>query len=134
MPTHKKPESERFKGPVKYEEYLVARALVTALQRLPIRFAYRLGCAVGWLAWLTISGRRRIVPKMESLVASQVGEPFREVVSVRRTLEEFCDAALKVPQPRQCFWLAHKERKAIRHCFPTETVDQDQPRAGLAFS
>jgi len=49
MPTHKKPESERFRGPVKYLEYLVARALVTTLQRLPIRFAYRLGRAVAVL-------------------------------------------------------------------------------------
>jgi len=68
MPTHKKPESERFKGSVKYAEYLVVRALVTALQRLPIRFAYRLGRAVGWLAWLTMSGRRRIVRKNLEIV------------------------------------------------------------------
>ena len=68
MPHHKKPESERFKGPVKYAEYLVARALVTALQRLPIRFAYRLGRAVGWLAWKTMWGRRRIVRKNLEIV------------------------------------------------------------------
>ena len=68
MPTHKKPESERFRGPVKYLEYLVARALVTTLQRLPIRFAYRLGRAVGWLAWKTMWGRRRIVRKNLEIV------------------------------------------------------------------
>ena len=68
MPTHKKPESERFKGPVKYTEYLIARALITLLQRLPIRFAYRLGRAIGWLAWLTMSGRRRIVRKNLEIV------------------------------------------------------------------
>ncbi len=68
MPTDKKQESERFRGPVKYLEYLVARALVTTLQRLPIRFAYRLGRAVGWLAWRTMSGRRRIVRKNLEIV------------------------------------------------------------------
>jgi KDO2-lipid IV(A) lauroyltransferase len=68
MPTHKKPESERFKGPVKYAEYLVARALVTVLQRVPIGLAYRLGRAVGWLAWLTMKRRRATVRKNLEIV------------------------------------------------------------------
>jgi len=63
MATHKKPESERFKGPVKFVEYLLARGLVTFLQRVPIRFAYRLGRAVGWLAWRVMVRRREIVRK-----------------------------------------------------------------------
>jgi KDO2-lipid IV(A) lauroyltransferase len=68
MPTHKKPESERFKGPGKYAEYLVARALVTVLQRLPIRAAYRLGRGVGWLAWKCLKRRRATVRKNLEIV------------------------------------------------------------------
>jgi len=49
MPTHKKPESERFKGLAKYAEYLLARAVVSLLQRLPIGFAFRRAAAsAGW--------------------------------------------------------------------------------------
>ena len=68
MPTCKKPESERFKGPAKYTEYLVARTLITLLQRLPIHFAYRLGRAVGWLAWRTMARRRNTVRKNLEIV------------------------------------------------------------------
>ncbi len=50
MPTDNKPESERFKGPAKYVQYLFARVLITLLQRLPIGLAYRLGRGIGWLA------------------------------------------------------------------------------------
>ena len=88
MPHHKKPESERFKGPVKYAEYLVARALVTTLQRLPIRFAYRLGRAVGWLAWRTMSGRRRIVRKNLEIVNAWMDG--RAAVPSRRENEKNC--------------------------------------------
>ena len=63
MPTHKKPEAERFKGPAKYAEYLVARVLVSSLQRLPIRLAYRLGRGAGWLAWKLLKRRRATVRK-----------------------------------------------------------------------
>ena len=68
MPTHKKPESERFKGPVKYLEYLVARALIALLQGLPIGLACRLGRVIGWLAWKTLSSRRRTVRKNLEIV------------------------------------------------------------------
>lgn len=68
MPTHKKPESERFKGPAKYVEYFFARALVSLLQRLPLRLAYRLGRGVGWLAWKCMSKRRAIVRKNLEIV------------------------------------------------------------------
>ena len=50
MPTDNKPESERFKGPAKYVQYLFARVLITLFQRLPIGLAYRLGRGIGWLA------------------------------------------------------------------------------------
>ena len=90
MPHHKKPESERFKGPVKYAEYFVARALVTALQRLPIRFAYRLGRAVGWLAWKTMWGRRRIVRKNLEIVNAWMDG--RAAVPSRRENEKNCQS------------------------------------------
>ena len=63
MPTHKIPKTDRFKGPAKYAEYLVARVLVSSLQRLPIRLAYRLGRGVGWLAWKMLKRRRATVRK-----------------------------------------------------------------------
>lgn len=68
MHTRKKTESERFKGPAKYAEYLVARSLVTVLQRLPIGFAYRLGWGVGWLAWKCLKQRRATVRKNLEIV------------------------------------------------------------------
>ncbi len=89
MSTHKKPESERFKGPVKYAEYLVARALITVLQRVPIGLAYRLGRAVGWLAWKTLSGRRRIVRKNLEIVNAWADG--RAAVPSRRENEETCE-------------------------------------------
>jgi len=68
MPTHKKPESERYKGPAKYAEYLVGRAVVSTLQRLPIGFAYRLGRGTGWLAWKLMRRRRATVRKNLEIV------------------------------------------------------------------
>lgn len=72
MPTHKTSESERFKGPVKYAEYLFARSLITLLQRLPTGFAYRLGRGVGWLAWKLMAGRRGIVRKNLEIVNARM--------------------------------------------------------------
>jgi len=68
MPTHKKPESERFRGPAKWCQYVVARGLVTLLQRLPLGVAYRLGRAAGWLAWKLMAGRRATVRKNLKIV------------------------------------------------------------------
>jgi KDO2-lipid IV(A) lauroyltransferase len=96
MPTHKKPESERFKGPVKYAEYLVARALVTVLQRVPIGLAYRLGRAVGWLAWLTMSGRRRIARKNLEIVNAWMDG--RAAVPIRRENEKNCQFPASEPE------------------------------------
>lgn len=73
MPTHKKTESERFKGPAKYAEYLFARALITVLQRLPIGLAYRLGRVVGWLAWKCLKRRRATVRKNLEIVNAWMG-------------------------------------------------------------
>ncbi len=63
MPTHKKTESERFKGPAKWCQYVLARAVVSLLQRLPITFAFWLGRKIGWLCWKLMSRRRVIVAK-----------------------------------------------------------------------
>ncbi|MFU8847460.1 MAG: lysophospholipid acyltransferase family protein, partial [Opitutales bacterium] len=68
MPTHKKPETECFKGPAKYAVYLIARTLVAGLQRLPIGLAYRLGRGVGWLAWKCLKRRRATVRKNLEIV------------------------------------------------------------------
>jgi len=68
MPTHKKTESERFKGPAKYAEYLLAHTVVSLLQRLPIGLAYRLGRGIGWLAWKTMKRRRATVRKNLEIV------------------------------------------------------------------
>ena len=75
-------EPARFKGPAKYAEYLVARVLVSALQRLPIRLAYRLGRGVGWLAWKTLKRRRATVRKNLEVVNAWMGARSAE----RRTL------------------------------------------------
>ncbi|NBB80845.1 MAG: hypothetical protein GVY36_15585 [Verrucomicrobia bacterium] len=74
MPPRKKSESERFKGPTKYAEYLAARAVVSLLQRLPIGLAYRLGRGIGWLAWKTMKRRRATVRKNLEIVNSWMDE------------------------------------------------------------
>jgi len=74
MPTHKKPESERFKGLAKYAEYLLARAVVSLLQRLPIGFAFRLGRGIGWLAWQTMKRRRATVRKNLEIVSAWLAD------------------------------------------------------------
>jgi KDO2-lipid IV(A) lauroyltransferase len=61
MPTHKIPESERYRGSIKWLQYVLARGLVSILQRLPIGFAYKLGRGTGWLGWKLMSKRRAVV-------------------------------------------------------------------------
>ena len=68
MPHHKKPESERFKGPVKWCQYVLARAVVSLLQRLPVTFAFWLGRKIGWLCWKLMKRRRATVRKNLEIV------------------------------------------------------------------
>lgn len=68
MLTHKKSESERFKGPIKWCQYLFARGLVTLLQHLPIGFAFHIGRSLGWLCWKLMKRRRDVVRKNLEIV------------------------------------------------------------------
>ena len=68
MPHHKKPESERFKGPAKWCQYVLARAVVSLLQRLPVTFAFWLGRKIGWLGWKLMKRRRATVRKNLEIV------------------------------------------------------------------
>ena len=68
MPHHKKPESERFKGPAKWCQYVLARAVVSLLQRLPVTFAFWLGRKIGWLCWKLMKRRRATVLKNLEIV------------------------------------------------------------------
>jgi len=68
MPTHKKPESERFRGPAKWCQYVVARPVIAGLQRLPVNVAWRLGRATGWICWKVMRGRRAVVRKNLKIV------------------------------------------------------------------
>lgn len=91
MPTHKIPESERFKGPAKYAEYLIARALITVLQRLPIRLAFRLGRGIGWLAWKCLGGRRATVRKNLEIInrwAAQQAGGLQSFVGLDRSINQ----------------------------------------------
>lgn len=91
MPTHKQPESERFKGPAKYVEYLFGRALVKVLQHLPIKLAYPMGRAAGWLAWKLMSRRRDIVRKNLEIVNSWLREDpsrIKDQVAFEMPIEE----------------------------------------------
>ena len=58
----------RSTSPFKYAEYLMARALITVLQYLPLGMAYHLGRGAGWLAWETMRRRRSIVRKNLEIV------------------------------------------------------------------
>ncbi len=73
MPTHRKPESERFRGPGKWLQYLLARGLVTLLQRLPVTWAWHLGRSIGWVCWSLMSGRRAVVRKNLEIVNAWMG-------------------------------------------------------------
>mgnify|MGYP002633989586 FL=1 len=61
MPSRRKPEADRFKGPSKWCQYILARGFVTVLQCLPICFSFRFGRGVGWLLWKTLKKRREVV-------------------------------------------------------------------------
>jgi len=115
MPTHKKPESERFKGPVKYLEYLLARALITVLQRLPIGWAYRLGRAVGWLAWKLMRRRGAIVRKNLEIVNAWMDG--RAAVPSRRENEKTCQSPASEPDstidPHQSSVISHPPSPAL---------------------
>lgn len=78
MTTPQQSESERFKGPAKYAEYLLARGLVSVLQRLPIGLAYRLGQGTGWLAWKLLKRRRATVRKNLEIVNRWIREDPEE--------------------------------------------------------
>jgi KDO2-lipid IV(A) lauroyltransferase len=68
MPTHKKPESERYRGPGKYCLYLLGRSLISLLQAVPIGLAHRMGRAFGWLAWQVMARRRAVVRRNLAIV------------------------------------------------------------------
>lgn len=93
MPKRRVNETDRFKGPGKYAAYLIARALVAALQCLPVGFAWRLGRGVGWLVWRLLKRRRQTVQRnigivnewlkgqpLESRAAAQLALPLEEQV------------------------------------------------------
>lgn len=68
MATHQTTESERYKGPSKWAQYVLARGFVTLLQRLPIRFAYQFGRVIGWFCWKMMAKRRATVRKNLKIV------------------------------------------------------------------
>lgn len=63
MSKRRKSEADRFKGPAKWVQYVLARGLVTLLQYLPIRLSFKLGRGVGWLLWKFLKHRRATVRK-----------------------------------------------------------------------
>jgi KDO2-lipid IV(A) lauroyltransferase len=91
MATHKIPESVRFKGPAKYVEYLFARVLITVLQRVPIRFACRIGRGVGWLAWNCMGRRRATVRKNLEIInrwAAQQADGQQSFVGLDMSIDQ----------------------------------------------
>jgi KDO2-lipid IV(A) lauroyltransferase len=54
-------EAERFKGPQKWLEYLLARAFISVLQRTPVRVNDWVGRVVGWFCWKFLKRRRATV-------------------------------------------------------------------------
>lgn len=79
MSAQRKTESDRFKGPVKYVEYLFARALVSCLQRMPIKFAYRAGYLLGGIAYKTLNRRRAIVRKNLEIVNAWLAQDHSRI-------------------------------------------------------
>jgi lauroyl/myristoyl acyltransferase len=63
MSKHRIPEAERYRGPVKWIQYICARVLILGLVHLPIGLAYRLGRGVGWLCSKLLRTRRAVVRK-----------------------------------------------------------------------
>ncbi|MGC6425271.1 MAG: lysophospholipid acyltransferase family protein, partial [Lentimonas sp.] len=54
-------EADRFKGPKKWLEYLLARAFISSLQRMPVRANEWVGRALGWCCWKCLKRRRATV-------------------------------------------------------------------------
>lgn len=61
MPSRSKKEADRFKGPSKWCQYILARGFVSLLQHMPIGLSFRFGRGVGWLLWKTLKKRREVV-------------------------------------------------------------------------
>lgn len=70
MAKHLIPEEERYRGPVKWFQYICARALISVLAHLPIRLTYRIGRGIGWCAWSLLVARRAVVRKNLTVVNS----------------------------------------------------------------
>lgn len=112
MPTHKKPEPERFKGPAKYAEYLVARALITVLQRLPIRVAFRLGRMIGWLAWMLMSRRRYITRENLEVVNAWIRQDRKDLFVNSEENEE----AVALPNANLPMNIDSQVREVFQRC------------------
>ncbi|MDQ8209170.1 lysophospholipid acyltransferase family protein [Coraliomargarita sp. SDUM461003] len=76
MAKHRIPESERYKGPSKWVQYIFARGLISLLQMLPITISFRLGRGVGWLCYRLLKKRRLVVCQNLTVVNEWVkGQP-----------------------------------------------------------
>ena len=67
-------EGDRFKGPGKWCGYVCTRGLASLIQALPLSVAFRLGRAVGWLAWKLMPRRRAVVRKNMQVVNAWMAE------------------------------------------------------------
>lgn len=74
MRTYEKAQAERFRGPSKYVQYLLARCLIWVLQRLPVAAAYKIGRCIGWVCWKLLKCRRQIVRKNLKIVNAWLRE------------------------------------------------------------
>jgi KDO2-lipid IV(A) lauroyltransferase len=61
MAKNKVPYEQRYRGSSKWLAYILARALIATLERLPLRLTYSLGRFLGFLAWKLLKSRREVV-------------------------------------------------------------------------
>jgi lauroyl/myristoyl acyltransferase len=92
MDTHKIPESERYKGFANWLQFILARALVSLLQILPIGLAYKMGRGAGWLSWKFMFKRRLVVRRNLDVVNTWIqgqsannGLPSKDAEEARGT-------------------------------------------------
>ncbi|MGJ8639905.1 MAG: lysophospholipid acyltransferase family protein [Opitutaceae bacterium] len=88
MPKNKSQRKNRYRGPVKWIVYILARALITAFEAIPISSSYRIGRTLGYLCWKFMAKRRGTVRKNLEIVNAWLSaeQPNHEVLSM--TIEE----------------------------------------------
>jgi KDO2-lipid IV(A) lauroyltransferase len=72
----------------KYLQYLLARGMISVLQRMPLPLVFGFGWVTGWLCWKVLGRRRAVVRANLEVVNPSTGEERIGGVSIERQVRE----------------------------------------------